>query len=66
MLKITKTNGTKLSNKIATLKKVDEKGFYLVDDDGDDYITFDLIKELFLDKEVKIIFEEINRTIEEV
>lgn len=66
MLKITKTKGTKLTHKSGTLKDLSEKGFLIQSDDGDEFITLDLIRDYFLDKEVKITIEEVFKEVLEV
>lgn len=67
MLTITKTKGTKLTHKkTVTLEEVNEKGFLIKGEEGNEYITFDLIKELFLGKEIKFTIEEITRDVEEL
>jgi hypothetical protein len=67
MLKITTTKGTKLTHKPATLVQLTDKGFFIrAEDEGDELISFELIKEYFLNKEVKITIEEITRDTIEV
>lgn len=67
MLTVTTTKGTKLTHKkTVTLDEVSEKGFLISNDEGNEYITLDLIKELFLGKEIKFTIEEISREIVEV
>lgn len=66
MLKITKTKGTKLTHKPGTLISLTEKGFIIQGDEGDEIITFELIKGYFLDKEVKITIEEVFKEVLEV
>lgn len=66
MLTITTTKGTKLTHKAGILEEVSEKGFLIKGDEGDEYITQDLIIEYFLGKKVKITIEEVNKEIMEV
>lgn len=66
MLKITKTKGTKLTHKSGTLVSLNEKGFLIRDDEGDEFITLELIKEYFLDKEIKLTIEEVSKEVLEV
>lgn len=67
MLTITTTTGIKLTHKkTVTLEEVSEKGFLIKGEEGDEYITLDLISELFLGKEIKFTIEEISREVVEV
>lgn len=61
MLTLTKTAGTKLTNKAAKLKSLNEEGFMLENHEGEELFEFDLIREYFLGKTVKITFEEVNK-----
>lgn len=64
MLKIVKFDGTQLSNKPALLSEVDESGFLFVNDDGEEeLLSFESIREHFINKIVKIKFEEVSRKI---
>jgi hypothetical protein len=64
MIKIVKINGTQLSNKPSILSEINEKGFLFVSDEGEEMeLSFDTIKDYFLDKIVKIKIEEISRAI---
>jgi hypothetical protein len=66
MLKITTMKGTKLTHKAGTLEEINENGFLINADEGNEYITLDLIKEHFLGKEVRITIEEISKEVLEV
>ena len=67
MLKITTTKGKKLAlQKPGTLEDVNEKGFLIMWDEGNEFITLDLIREHFLGKEVKITFEEVFKEVIEL
>lgn len=64
MLKIVKFDGTQLSNKPALLSEVAEEGLLFVNDDGEEeLLSFETIKEYFLNKIVKVKFEEVSRNI---
>jgi uncharacterized protein YaaQ len=66
MLKITNTKGTKLTSNSGYLKDIRADGFMIGYDDGEELLTFDLIKEYFLNKEVRITFEQVTRDTLEV
>ena len=67
MLKLTTTKGKKLAlQKPGTLEQVNENGFLIMGDDGNEIITLELIKEHFLGKEVKITIEEVYKEVVEV
>lgn len=66
MLKVIKIDGTQLSNKPSLLSAIDSNGFTFITDDGEEeMLTFETIKEYFLNKTVKIKIEEISRSIVE-
>ena len=66
MLKIVKFDGTQLSNKPALLSEVNEEGFLFVNDEGEEeLLTFETIRDYFVNKTVKIKIDEVSRNIVE-
>lgn len=67
MIKVVKVNGTQLTTKPCILSDLNADGFLLVDDEGnEEVLSLDTIREYFLDKKLKIKFEEMSRaTVEE-
>jgi hypothetical protein len=66
ILKIVTFSGTQLSNKTATLSDVNENGFLFVDDnDEEELLDIETIKEYFVGKKVKIKIEEVSRNVVE-
>jgi hypothetical protein len=64
MVKIVEINGTQLSNKPSVLEEITNDGFVFINEDGEEEILeFNTIREHFLQKTVKLKFEEISRNI---
>lgn len=64
MLKIVKIDGTQLSNKPSLLSDITNEGFIFITDEGEEEImSFDTVKEFFLNKTVKIKIEELSRSL---